>query len=218
MGEDIRAELDSLRDEVRALARQVGALAGGTPEPQGQGGPVAATPAGRPRFPREALWRATAHLAQRADELGASGLATYAGCYTGADGREYRWKREKMAEELLGQDAAMVARVLAALGHRQRLALLKETLERPAPAAALIERLGLTSTGQAYHHLNTLQAAGLIRQGERGQFEFVGHAAPAFLTLLCGVWGLLSSEYGTGAWEGGDEAEPPARGRESATA
>ncbi|HET8628785.1 MAG TPA: winged helix-turn-helix domain-containing protein [Thermomicrobiales bacterium] len=217
MSEDIRAELDTLRDEVRALARQVGMAAGGAASAQGGGG-ATGSPAGQRKFPREALWRATAHLAERADKLGASGLATYAGCYTGSDGREYRWKQEKMAEELLGQDTAMVARVLAALGHRQRLALLKEILERPAPAAALIERLGLTSTGQAYHHLNTLQAAGLIRQGERGQFEFVGHVASAFLTLLAGVWDLLSSEHGAGAWEGGDVAEPPARAQENAMA
>lgn len=215
MQRDVEAELAELRGVVAALSAEVGALARAVKELPGPGkevarGTVRDEPAGDPPFPRAALWQATEHLAARAAELRASGLVTFAGCYTGADAREYRWKREKIAEELLAQDDEIVARVLAALGHKQRLALLKAILERPAPASELIERLGLTSTGQAYHHLNTLAAAGLIRQGERGQFAFVGHQAPAFLTLLAGVWGMLGTRYGTGTW--GEESDPAAPG------
>jgi len=144
----------------------------------------------------------TEHLAQRAAERGVRGIVAFSGSYTDAGEREYRWQREKSADDLLAQDDEAVARVLAALGHRQRLALLKAILDQSATAAELIDRLGLTSTGQAYHHLNTLQAAGLIRQGNRGRFEFIGHQAGAFLTLFAGVWEMLDTQYGTGTWEG----------------
>lgn len=209
MERDTRAELDELRGTVADLAGEVGALSRAVGELLGRAGDKSARE--RP-FPKEALWQATAHLARRAEELGARGVVNFAGCYTGEDAREYRWLREKRAEELLAQDDELVGRVLAALGHKQRLALLKAILEQPATAGELLERLGLTSVGQAYHHLNTLLAAGLIRQGERGQFAFVGHQAPAFLTLLAGVWGMLGTQYGTGRWgEGGEPAAPPER-------
>jgi DNA gyrase subunit B len=204
MDQNLRAEFDALREQVQALTTRLDGLTGVV---------VSTTPGavrGGASFPREALWRETEHLARRAAERGVRGIVAFAGSYTEGGAREYRWHREKSAEDLLAQDDEAVARALAALGHRQRLALLKAILEQPATAAELIDRLSLTSTGQAYHHLNTLQAAGLIRQGERGRFEFVGHQAGAFLTLLAGVWGMLGTQYGTGTWEGTDRAsEPP---------
>ncbi len=214
MARDIEAEVDELREQVRQLAETVAGLAG---RPVGAiRAPSGGIPG--PPFRKEALWNATAHLARRAEEIGAAGVVTYAGSYRSPAGRgEYRWNRpEQPVEELLGQADAAVARVLAALGNPQRLALLKAVLERPGSAAELIERVGLTSTGQTYHHLNTLQAAGLIRSGERRQFAFVGHQAPAFLMLLAGVWSMLYTGYGTGAWEEG--ADSHATGPDSGTA
>ncbi len=90
--------------------------------------------------------------------------------------------------------------MLAALGHRQRLLLLKAILQRPASVAELVERLGMGTTGQAYHHLHLLQAADLIEQEARGQFSFKGHRVPGFLTLLAGIWDMLDPQYSVGAW------------------
>lgn len=219
MARNLEVEIDQLREQLRQLTENVGRLAGGA---GGAGrAPGRDAPIVGPPFPREALWNATAHLARRAEAIGAAGVVTYAGAYRSPAGKgEYRWNRpEQTAEELLGQDDSAVARVLAALGHPQRLALLKAILARPGSAAELIERVGLTSTGQIYHHLNTLQAAGLIRPGENRQFAFVGHQAPAFLMLLTGVWSMLYTGYGTGTWDGDQqttalpEQEAPSSGR-----
>lgn len=197
--EALRAQIEGLTTEVRALSVTVAAMRGrDTPRPT-QGRPTANYVQGSP-FPREELWRATEQVAERAAALGVRGLAMYAGCYTGADAREYRWKLQRTADELLEQDDDLAARALAVLGNKQRLALLKAVLAQPGSAADLVERTGLTSPGQAYHHLNTLAAAGLIHSEERGQFAFVGHQAPAFLMLLTGVWDMLHSRYGTGTW------------------
>src|SRR4051794_33012873 len=158
MSQDLRTEVDAIREQLQALTARMDTLT------------APAAPAPPKSFPgRETLWRATEHLAQRAVERGVRGIVAFSGSYVEIGEREYRWQREKSAEDLLAQDDEAVARVLAALGHRQRLSLLKAILEQPATAAELIDRLRLTSTGQAYHHLNTLQSAGLIRQGERGR-------------------------------------------------
>lgn len=91
--------------------------------------------------------------------------------------------------------------MLAALGNPQRLGLLKAILEHPGTAAELIERVGLSSTGQAYHSLNALQSAGLIRRGEGKGFEFVGHQVSSLLMLLADVWHMLHTGYVTGTWQ-----------------
>lgn len=205
MDQNLRVEFDALSEQVQTLSARLDTLTGVAT-------PTAPRPvSGRAPFQREALWRETEHLSQRAAERGVRGIVAFAGSYAEAGAREYRWQREKSAEDLLAQDDEAVARALSALGHRQRLSLLKAILEQPATATELIERLGLSSTGQAYHHLNTLQAAGLIRQGERGRFEFVGHQAGAFLTLLAGVWGMLGTQYGTGTWESADRTTGSAK-------
>lgn len=194
----LRADVAALTAQMTTLTEAVTALQAGpvpvpTPAPPGRGGGLSPARAA-------ALWEATEAVAERAAARGVRGLATSEGCYRDTGEREYRWQREKAAEDLLMQDDAQVARVLAVLGNRQRLALLKAVLDAPGSATDLVKRADLTSSGQAYHHLNTLAAAGLIRSAERGQFMFVGHQAPAFLMLLMGVWHMLSSEYGTGTW------------------
>jgi DNA gyrase subunit B len=112
------------------------------------------------------------------------------------------------AEDLLAQDDQTVARVLAALGNRQRVALLKAILEKPATAAELVERLGMGTTGQVYHHLKALQAADLIVQEERGIFAFNAPRVQPFLLLLAGVEDMVDERYSTGVWA--EDVEHPA--------
>ena len=79
MSNDIRAELDTLHAKVEALSAELASL---TQTQAGRREPTPARrPAGPPDFPgAAALWAATEPLARRADELGARGLATFAGC------------------------------------------------------------------------------------------------------------------------------------------
>jgi DNA-binding transcriptional ArsR family regulator len=153
--------------------------------------------------------RQPAELIRSAKEQGLAGAVSYAGFYaSGADdeSRESRWISDyRSADDLLAQDDNAVARVLAALGNRQRLALLKAILQTPATAAELVERLGMATTGQAYHHLKALQAADLIEQEERGLFVFKGPRVQAFLLLLAGVRDMLDPRYSSGVWAEGPE-------------
>lgn len=212
MNEGLAAEVAALRAEVERLDRRIRPLLqaqsvdSDTTDTPDSGTPAPRMRAGNGIHPDALV------LEQRARERGVAGLLTRYGYY-GSHQRTYLWsKDEQSAEELLDQDVEQVARVLSALGNRHRLLLLKAILEKPASAAELVERLGMGTTGQAYHHLNVLQAADLITQESRGQFAFIGHRVQAFLTLLAGVSDVLDSRYSTGAWtEGADKAEADQR-------
>lgn len=239
MERDMAAEIDGLRAEMRELARTVQELArgwiGGVADAERAPAPnpaeewesaiaehrrvaeaadagETANGASEPRPPvldAPDLDPRAVHLARRAEELGASGLLTHVGYY-GSGNRAYYWAAdERRAEDVLGQDGERVARVLSALAHRQRLAILRAILQGPESAAELVERLGMGTTGQFYHHLNVLQAADLVRQEERGMFAFTNHRVPAFLTLLSGVRELLDTRYSAGSW--GDATSGEAR-------
>lgn len=212
MDRDLALELDEVRAEVRELARAVNAWADGQAEGRGEGTPpsVAASEqeggGGASATGQTALDPRAQELARRAASSNTAGLLTYYG-YFGSGDREYYWAaHERTAEELLGQDNEQIGRTLAALGNRQRLALLKALLEQPASAAELVERLEMGTTGQVYHHLNVLQAADLLQQEERSRFAFKGHRVPAFLLLLAGVRELVDPHFSSGTW-GGDERE-----------
>lgn len=72
----------------------------------------------------------------------------------------------------LDLDAAdTVAARLSALGHPVRLRLLLAVLRGHASPAALADLDGMGTTGQVYHHVRTLTAAGWLRSGGRGQLH-----------------------------------------------
>jgi DNA gyrase subunit B len=204
---NLAAEMDELRAELRELTRLVktqreGASGGDQPEAEQ-----------RSRSSRGGVSPRAHELEALARARGHAGMVSYYGYY-GSSNRSSMWSREEVtAEMLLGQGDERVGRVLTALASRQRLAVLKAILERPGSAAELVERLGMGTTGQVYHHLNVLQAADLIHQEGRGQFVFTAYRVQGFLMLLAGVMDLLDPRYSAGTWEEGDAAPPPAAAR-----
>ncbi|MDQ3658024.1 MAG: winged helix-turn-helix domain-containing protein [Chloroflexota bacterium] len=104
-----------------------------------------------------------------------------------AGDREYRWDIEASVDDLLAVDDDHASRLLAAIGHRQRLAILKLVLDRPTTAAELVGALDLGTTGAAYHHLNVLQAADLVTQEGRGVFVVQPHRVSALFTMFAGI-------------------------------
>ena len=70
---------------------------------------------------------------------------------------------------LPGWDTA--ADPLTALGHPVRLNILRAVLAGQHVTAEIASTGGLGTTGQLYHHLRQLQAAGWLRPAGRGRYE-----------------------------------------------
>ena len=87
-------------------------------------------------------------------------------------------------EEVRDADPGTIATVLGSLGSPARLTLLTALVDAPRSSPELQEALGESSTGQLYHHLRDLQAAGLIHQPKRGRYEIVAHTVVPLLTIL----------------------------------
>ncbi len=116
------------------------------------------------------------------------GTVVTRGIVRNVDGdREYRWDVEANVDDLLAVDDDHASRILAAIGHRQRLAILKTVLDKPTTAADLVGSLDLGTTGAAYHHLNVLQAADLVTQEGRGVFVVQPHRVSALFTMFAGI-------------------------------
>ncbi|QHW32500.1 helix-turn-helix domain-containing protein [Paenibacillus rhizovicinus] len=105
------------------------------------------------------------------DELGSDGLRG-ALHYAGTFGHEQgllKWEPQERAVELLLQfDSERAAKILAALGHKQRLDILRALLVKPQTGNALVDQLQMGTTGQLYHHIKAMAGADLLRQEERG--------------------------------------------------
>lgn len=202
-GKKKKNELDGLKAEVTALSEAVWALrdqltaraaADAARENSNSAKPVRSSSA-------PATNGATATLEQRTRSGDNSGFVSSYGYYESGD-RGYRWSREEIpAGDLLALDDDRAAQFLSALGHRQRMAILKAVLERPCSATELVERLHLGTTGAAYHHLNVLQAAGLVTQESRGTFAVHGHRVQGFLTLLAGIADMMDTTYSAGPFD-----------------
>lgn len=120
---------------------------------------------------------------------GDAGSVRYAG--TVRLSGEVRWTIELGADDVLALPTAAVVRVLAALGHPVRLAVVRRLLRGPASVAELQEAVGGSSAGQVYHHLATLAAAGIAEAVGGGR-----HRVPptAVVPLLVGV--LAAADVG----------------------
>ena len=91
---------------------------------------------------------------------------------------------QEVRELVHAADPAAIASVLGSLGSPARLALLTTLVAGPRSRPELQDALGESSTGQLYHHLRDLQAAGLIHQPKRGRYEIAAHTVVPLLTIL----------------------------------
>lgn len=129
------------------------------------------------------------HLRERVDD----GKIGYAGS-VGFGGREYVWAKDHVAADVLGGDWTLAARTLESLGSPARLALLSALLQAPRNRAELQQTLGDTSTGHLYHHLRELQAAGLIAQRRRGEYEIAPQVPVPLLVIVAAALDLGAGE------------------------
>ncbi len=103
--------------------------------------------------------------------IGERSTVLFGGAVTLADDRPYRWQQGADTDALLEADWETAAEPLSALGHPVRLALLRGVLTGLHTTAELAALDGLGTTGQLYHHLRQLQAAGWLRSTGRGRYD-----------------------------------------------
>jgi DNA-binding transcriptional ArsR family regulator len=116
------------------------------------------------------------------------GGVLFTGAVTLEDGRRAEWQqaypRDAVLDSLGDQAAA-----LSALAHPVRLLILREMLrgERGAAELGAHERLG--TSGQTYHHLRQLVAAGWLRSTGRGRYAVPAERVIPLLVALAAVTG-----------------------------
>lgn len=119
----------------------------------------------------------------------AGGEVAYGGTATIPTGEQFAWQRQAASQEILRHDWEGLDRVLAALGHPVRLALLRAILHGRRTKAGLESLEGLGTTGQLYHHLKQLEAAGWVRVLERGVYGVPGERVVPLLVILAAAAG-----------------------------
>ncbi|GAA0476630.1 ArsR/SmtB family transcription factor [Streptomyces stramineus] len=108
--------------------------------------------------------------------------------FTGAvrlpDGAQYDWQFGQLTDAVLAEDWSDTADAFAALGQPVRLRLLREILDGHRTAADLAGLADLGTTGQIYHHLRQLTAAGWLHTVGRGRYEVpAGRVVPLLVML-----------------------------------
>ena len=103
------------------------------------------------------------------------------------EGQSHSWwsiRFDDSVGKLLTNPDYKVAQILSVLGSEVRLAILRHLLEAPKTAAELVTALGMTTTGQAYHHLRELERGGYVKQRAGGRYHFDLERGRVYLTAL----------------------------------
>jgi DNA-binding transcriptional ArsR family regulator len=139
-----------------------------------------------PVVPRkEKLWALT-YLEKHAPE---SGAVVYAGTVSTETVGTYGWQISLPTENVLQQNWKGVAPIVSALAHPVRLEILKNILEGKRSSHELFELEGLGTTGQLYHHLKELQAAGWIKAESRGTYQIIAERVIPLLAIVLAAFG-----------------------------
>ncbi|MGO4461680.1 ArsR/SmtB family transcription factor [Streptomyces sp. M-16] len=148
-----------------------------------------ADPPPRPEAPEGDFW-ALEGWKERLAALGAeTGGVLFTGAVTLPTGERYAWQQAAPTTDLLDEgtdraDGTRSADSFAALGHPVRLRLLREILAGRRTAAELTALDGVGTSGQVYHHLRQLVAAGWLHTTGRGRHEVPGARVVPLLVLL----------------------------------
>ena len=130
----------------------------------------------------DTYWALT-ELSSRNNTADNTGAVMFAGHITTSEQEAmYQWTRPTDFFLATSWDDPMTR--LTALAHPVRGTILRTLLDAPATAAQLAEKNVVTSTGTAYHHLNTLMAAGWISKKPTGEFSIRTSRIVPLLTIL----------------------------------
>ncbi|MEV5600562.1 helix-turn-helix domain-containing protein [Streptomyces sp. NPDC052299] len=160
-----------LEERVTALERRLAAL-------------VEATAPAAPPVAEGDFWALDALKERHPVTADADGAVLFTGAVRVPTGHRYEWQYGLLTEAVLGDDWPEAAASFAALGHPVRLTLLREVLGGLRTAAELAALDGVGTTGQVYHHLRQLTAAGWLHSPERGRYEIpAGRVVPLLVML-----------------------------------
>jgi hypothetical protein len=118
-----------------------------------------------------------------------TGAVLFTGIAPLSTGEHYEWQYGQPVESLLSQNWAELGKALAALGHPVRLRLLQLILTGTRSSADLQAADELGTSGQLYHHLRQLVAAGWLVQTVRGQYTVPGDRVVPLLVILLAAAG-----------------------------
>ena len=154
--------------------------------------------------PDERVRSLMADCEEECGQNGDTGCVTYLGVFA-SGGNQANWVRKDVSGNALLElaDNGAARTVLACVGSQEKLNILVTLLRKPSTVAQLVEKAGFGSTGQVYHHLKPLLAAGLVREVSgfhKGWFEIVPHRVQGLVMLLCGIADLVAGQYGTGSF------------------
>ncbi|KQR10384.1 helix-turn-helix transcriptional regulator [Cellulomonas sp. Leaf334] len=121
------------------------------------------------------------------ERVGEPGAVLLTGAVTLPDRRVARWQSAAGTDELLDEDWSDHADVFAALGHPVRLRLLGRVLSGVGTANDLMDTEGVGTSGQVYHHLRQLVAAGWLRAVGGGRYEVPVARVVPLLVLVMGA-------------------------------
>ncbi|WP_245246707.1 ArsR/SmtB family transcription factor [Streptomyces lonarensis] len=129
-----------------------------------------------------ALHRLRSELAELGEEDG--GVMIVGTVASGPSGGRAEWQQAFGTAALLESDWTSLADTVAALGQPVRLRLIQGLLAGRSTVAELVELDGVGTTGQIYHHLRQLVAAGWLQAAGRGRYEVPPHRLVPLLVTL----------------------------------
>lgn len=118
------------------------------------------------------------------ERLPAPGGILFAGAIDLPPGEHVVWQWGETTSDLLDNDWADAAQRLTALAHPVRIELLRHILCGVRTSAELAKLEVMGTTGQLYHHLNQLVAAGWLRQTGRGRYAVPVERVVPLLVVL----------------------------------
>lgn len=116
------------------------------------------------------------------------GAVVYSGTAPMPTGERFDWQMGATVSDLMDLDWAELTDRLGALGHPVRLHLLQRILTGSRTVAELGEDDSLGTTGQLYHHLRQLVAAGWLESTGRGRYGVPGTRVVPLLAILTAAW------------------------------
>ena len=165
-------------DRLAELERRVAALEAAQARPEAAHRPGSELPSGT-FWVLEGLRERTP-----ADDGGA---VLFAGVVRTPDGATWEWQEAHAGDELLGRSWEDAGAALEALASPVRMMLLREVIHGRNTAAELAELAEFGTSGQVYHHLRRLTAAGWLRTAARGRYAVPPERIVPLLATIAAV-------------------------------